>query len=438
LANTDTFIVYVDLQTTRLYRAEVQSGDCPSEISNTVTVTVVDAPDAGFVFEDKSICGGVNEDTLYLRQYTGDIVIWQDSVNGSWNDVAGSGGSDTLIVNNITQTTAYRAIVTNNFCPNDTSEIATLTVINGTIGGDLEENDTVCLEGNMGTLTLNGHLGDITWWERSTDNGVSWSPQVNQTTTQNYVNLTETTLYRVLVEATNCASEYSDTVQILVYQPEVTINASGPLDFCIGDSVNLTAVPDSFDVYNWSTGENTVSITVFDQGMVYLDVVDSNGCTAEDSIQVIVYELPDIDAGEDQTISLGESAQLLATGGVLYEWSPAALLDDAFIEDPIAMPEETTIFTVIGTDENGCVNNDSMTVEVVVDYKFEANNTITPNGDGVNDTWIVDNITAYPEARVVILNRYGSVVFDRTDYQNDWSTKSEGQNLPDGTYYYII
>ena len=58
-------------------------------------------------------------------------------------------------------------------------------------------------------------------WERSSDDGVSWSPLVNTTTTQSFVDLTETTWYRVLVEAENCDSEYSDTAVVIVYQPTV-------------------------------------------------------------------------------------------------------------------------------------------------------------------------------------------------------------------------
>ena len=69
---------------------------------------------------------------------------------------------------------------------------------------------------------------------------------------------------------------------------------------------------------------------------------------------------------------------------------------------------------------------------------------ITPNGDGYNDTWIIDNIEAYPGTEVSIFNRYGMEVYTSDNYMNDWNgTKSpgtggEGDNLPDGAYYYVI
>ncbi len=62
----------------------------------------------------------------------------------------------------------------------------------------------------------------------------------------------------------------------------------------------------------------------------------------------------------------------------------------------------------------------------------------TPNGDGVNDTWIIDNITLHPNARVSILNREGKVVFESIGYEVPWDGTFEGRELPLDTYYYVI
>ena len=61
-------------------------------------------------------------------------------------------------------------------------------------------------------------------------------------------------------------------------------------------------------------------------------------------------------------------------------------------------------------------------------------NAISPNGDGYNDLWIIDNIGLYKENEVKIFNQWNSVVYTKKGYTNDW----DGAGLPDGTYYYIF
>ncbi|MFY9151922.1 MAG: tandem-95 repeat protein [Prolixibacteraceae bacterium] len=71
------------------------------------------------------------------------------------------------------------------------------------------------------------------------------------------------------------------------------------------------------------------------------------------------------------------------------------------------------------------------------------NQIFTPNGDGQNDTFIIYGIEAYPNSRVTIFNRWGSVVYEKIGYQNDWDGNSNmskvgSKPLPVGTYYYVI
>jgi gliding motility-associated-like protein len=65
-------------------------------------------------------------------------------------------------------------------------------------------------------------------------------------------------------------------------------------------------------------------------------------------------------------------------------------------------------------------------------------NAFTPNGDGVNDTWDIQNITQYPHCTVEVFNRYGQKLFYSTGYPIAWTGTKNGANLPEGTYYYII
>ena len=93
------------------------------------------------------------------------------------------------------------------------------------------------------------------------------------------------------------------------------------------------------------------------------------------------------------------------------------------------------------TDKNGCIDTDTINITVKVEFVLKVHNVVTPNNDGKNDTWIIDNIEAYPSAVVSIVNRYGMEVFNKKGYQNEWDGTYKapgGENLPDGAYYYII
>ncbi len=68
----------------------------------------------------------------------------------------------------------------------------------------------------------------------------------------------------------------------------------------------------------------------------------------------------------------------------------------------------------------------------------EIMNLFTPNGDGYNDYWMVSNPDVTYPIKVTIYNRTGRSVYISDDYQNDWDGQSEGNPLPQATYYYFI
>lgn len=65
-------------------------------------------------------------------------------------------------------------------------------------------------------------------------------------------------------------------------------------------------------------------------------------------------------------------------------------------------------------------------------------NLFTPNGDGYNDVWVITNYEALRPARVAVYTRTGALVYQSSNYQNDWNGYHNGNPLPEGTYYYII
>jgi gliding motility-associated-like protein/uncharacterized repeat protein (TIGR01451 family) len=61
-------------------------------------------------------------------------------------------------------------------------------------------------------------------------------------------------------------------------------------------------------------------------------------------------------------------------------------------------------------------------------------NAFTPNGDGVNDTFVIPGLDTYTQNEIVIINRWGNNVYEKKNYQNDWT----GNGLPEGTYFYVL
>lgn len=70
---------------------------------------------------------------------------------------------------------------------------------------------------------------------------------------------------------------------------------------------------------------------------------------------------------------------------------------------------------------------------------IEIPNIITPNNDGFNDTWIIKNIGLYPDAEILVYNRWGKLVFRTKNIaENPWDGRSNGKPVPADSYHYIL
>jgi gliding motility-associated-like protein len=160
-------------------------------------------------------------------------------------------------------------------------------------------------------------------------------------------------------------------------------------------------------------------------------------------LTVIVHPLPLVNAGGDKEIVRGQRTTLDGTAsgtGISVLWTPGFGLSDAKITTPVASPEQTTVYTLTVTSDEGCKSTDNMRIIVKEPRVVKIPNVISPNGDGVHDRWVIGNIEDYPDAEVQIFNRYGAQVYEVKGYNNanGWDGKLNGADLPVGAYYYII
>jgi len=255
--------------------------------------------------------------------------------------------------------------------------------------------------------------------------------------------------YDITVTDTNGCS-ITDNI---IITSTVTVNAVAGNDtaFCEPGTILLSASGSSANVtnYQWfQIPSNTlvgsvvnVSVTPTVGVTDYYVIVDNGaGCAHNDTVTVTVNGLPVANAGADVTI-LATSTTVLGgnpTGpvGATYSWDPILGLDNGTNSNPVANPTVTTTYTVTVTSAEGCISSDIVIVTVVANITFA--NGISPNADGANDEWIIDNIELFPRSVVEVYNRWGELLFQSTGYTEKWKGVFKGQLLPVGTYYYII
>ena len=241
----------------------------------------------------------------------------------------------------------------------------------------------------------------------------------------------------------NGACEQQATKNITVDNaPSVAVSTpGGTFSVCSGDSL-LLEVPLTFDAYQWNTGATTASIYVTQPGTYSVNVT-SGTCIITAAAIVDSLASPQVIASADPAeVNEGQSSQLSATGLVNYLWDPAASLSDPTVPDPVATPPGSTVYTVQGTDANGCSGTATIEVRVKGDLivnKLLPSRFISPdNGDSMNNYWIIGNILDYPQCAVNIYDDKGIKVYEAKPYNNDWDGSFNGKQLPDGVYYYII
>ncbi|MEO7522653.1 MAG: gliding motility-associated C-terminal domain-containing protein, partial [Ferruginibacter sp.] len=97
---------------------------------------------------------------------------------------------------------------------------------------------------------------------------------------------------------------------------------------------------------------------------------------------------------------------------------------------------------IIGAGNCGSSNMVSSNKITIVSRKCDCDpgipNAITPNGDGINDRWILSHGNCQFKVSVSVYNRYGSLIYHSDDYQNDWEGRYRSGTCPDGTYYYLV
>jgi gliding motility-associated-like protein len=252
---------------------------------------------------------------------------------------------------------------------------------------------------------------------------------------------TESGIYTdVFITAQGCDSTVITNLSINpVYQ------VSKQHDLCPGGSIQIGA-----SIYS-------------DQG-VYVDTLQSaSGC--DSIVTSVIFMLPTITSSIEATICAGLSydfngttisdegvyADTLAT----LDGCDSIVILSLFVTSPTVNYEvaeicqgENFVFGNLTLNTSGIYTDTVQTASgcdslnilelSVVDCEFQISNILTPNDDGQNDTWKVSDVTKIFDCDVKIYNRWGELVYQTNNYNNQWAGTRNNEQLPDGVYFYSI
>ncbi|RYE35730.1 MAG: gliding motility-associated C-terminal domain-containing protein [Sphingobacteriaceae bacterium] len=257
------------------------------------------------------------------------------------------------------------------------------------------------------------------------------------------VNSAQSGWYRVtLTSASGCAA--TDSVRVDLH-PATSFSAGAAVTICAGSSTVLNA---SGGIrYQWFPALGLSDATIANPvaspaaSTVYqVKITNQYGCVYTDSVSVAVSRPPLADAGPDKKTVAGKSVRLsgkITGNNYTYYWLPNTYLTNGNTLEPLVTPTENITYTLHAVSALGCGETvDSVKVEISPELTVP--NTFSPNADGINDTWKITALDAYPASLIEVYNRYGKEIYRTTGSNNSWDGTYNGQPLPVGTYYFKI
>ena len=352
-ANPGTYIPTLTLQNTAGCNYFIQGLD-------TIKVEKIEA---GYTYTDQHYCGST------VLSFTDTSNVFFGKALVKWNFGDGNTGTGITISHTYNISGAYNIemIVIGNSGCSDTVTKQVNIFVNSKPVASIAADTVAC------TTQLVQFAGII----QSTDpiNITQWS--ISNGVTANGQNLSYSFalpgiyLVRFITGTTN--SCYDTAYHTIRVNPSPVVTANAPLRLCLGNSVQLGAT--GAPQYQWSPIQglscincsNPVATPVISTSYVVTGT-NSFGCSGYDTVPVTVIQPLNMVVSGNDTICIGKSANLLASGAASYIWTPAQGLNSTTISNPTASPVVTTIYRVVGYDGYNCFTDTAFIIVAVGQY----------------------------------------------------------------------
>jgi gliding motility-associated-like protein len=242
-----------------------------------------------------------------------------------------------------------------------------------------------------------------------------------------------------------CGSDIAFSFDVELGNPSAVVFVEPVADLCPGSELQLASgnLPDGSSVQwhpsRWLDQADRLDAvlrpdTVQAELTYVLQVSDHLGCSLEQELQITVHPQASVDAGADKVGVIGQRVYLDGSGAESYSWSPASYLDHAHRAKPSAIVTDTVLFTLTGTDANGCTATDQVWVFGTPDRRMVLPNAFSPDGDGLNDCFGVGPSFHGRFIDLRIFSRWGALVFQSADDSACWDGTLSGKPQPMGAY----
>ncbi|GAA4495880.1 hypothetical protein GCM10023172_08340 [Hymenobacter ginsengisoli] len=451
--------------TTQTYTLTVTNPATGCTNTGTVVVTVNPVLTPGTISGAQTVCPGTAPTPFTspagASGGTGPYTYqWESSPdNSTWTAVSGATGAG-YAPGPLTAVTYYRRQAIAATCGSAYSNVVAVQLQTPLVSGVALATPPMQCAGTAFTFTPTPSNAGATPTYRWLVNNVVVATSATYTSTtlrdgdQVQVELTPTVGFCATGPATATVTVHLTPVDL----PAVTMMLQTALPVCPGEpitfSLDKATNPSASPQYQWQVDGKDVpgatspvftSTTLKDGQTVTLLLRATTACglvtATSGSVPVSLYPIADVDAGPDKTIMDGEQVTLegKASGTYPVRWTPMLGLTFVGADQlrPIASPTVTTTYT-LSAGGGKCAA--SSTVTVTVTPRVRIPTAFSPNGDGQDDTWEIDNIGAYAGNHVQVFNRWGSKIFDAANYSRstEWNGTIGGQPAPVGTYYYVI
>ncbi len=348
---------------------------------------------------------------------------WQESTDGiTWTDITGE-TNQTFISPLISNTVSYRVKVAedpinlSNVNCSAISDIFAVVIEEKPMPPVSLENVSLCADvvGGVSVSIPNGTSAN--WYDAPVGGNLlqAGSPFYETSVSGTYY-------AEVVTELAGCISD-SRTAVSIIYN-DLPVLEDETLILCEGESLVLSADLSNAS-YAWNTSENTREITVSLPGTYIVTVTDTNGCSASKAIEVSQIDIPVVDS----VVSDHRDLTIVAQNTGDFEYS----LDGFFYQDS---PQFQNLlggtYTAFVRVKNFCGTVRFPFVHLVIPRFF------TPNGDGMNDHFMLEGIEVSDDFEISIFDRTSKLIAQSNRQDYSWNGTFNGRPLPASDYWYSI